>query len=58
MEPKKIAPGNVKFNYLVGGSRYCLLNGSSGYPSADFKYTSGSGVVVAVPGNKTGPDTY
>lgn len=58
MEQKKTAPVNVKFNYRTGGSKYCRLTGSSGYPSADFNYTSGAGVVVTEPNNRTGPESY
>lgn len=36
-EKKKV----IKFNYPTG-AKYCLLNESSGYPSADFLNTPGT----------------
>lgn len=36
----------VKINYRVPRNRYLILTGKTGYPSAEFRCRSNSGVVV------------
>lgn len=42
----------VRFNYPAGG-KYSILTDKTGYPSADFRFRSGRGVIVPDPRNNT-----
>lgn len=56
MDKLKIMVEPVRFNYLAARGKYFILTDKTGYPSAEFRFRSGKGVIVHDSrSNYTGP---
>lgn len=49
MDKSKLVKETVKVNYLPEKSNYYIFTGKTGFPSAEFRYRFGDGVIVSDP---------